>query len=1134
MQKENLLLKYYSEDKRIKSLIEWLNNEKTGKIALKGVSQSAGGIISSVVSQAYKNIHLFILPEKEHAVYFFNDMEELLQEQDKEISQRRILFFPTAYKRPYEVEKVDNNNLLYRTEVLKRISSGNKNTFIVSYPEALTEKVVRRSYIKKNIIKLKASEEISLDFLQELLDEYKFKQEDFVIEPGQYSIRGGIVDVFSFSYDHPFRIELFGDEIESIKSFDPTNQRSLKTHAKVEIIPNVQDRSIIENRQSFFEYLPSSAVVWTENLEQTGQKVFREFEKAKETYADLKTEVKHLPPEDLFINRDEFYSKIIEFRNIIVDNQPDDNCEIELKFNIQPQPVFNKNVDLMIEQLMKNTANSIKNILISNSPKQIERLRTLLDDASKNRNLESDIKYTTLSISLHRGFIDKDLGIACFTDHQIFERYHKFRLKERFANKEALSLKELYDLQPGDYVTHIDHGIGKFGGLEKIVTNGKEQEALRLHYKNGDLLYVSIHSLHRISKYTGKDGHEPKLHRLGGNTWKRLKSKTKSRVKDIAKELIALYAKRKASEGFKFSPDSYLQDELEASFFFEDTPDQIKSTEAIKKDMEKDFPMDRLVCGDVGFGKTEVAIRAAFKAAYDNKQVAVLVPTTILALQHYKTFKERLKDFPVNIDYINRFKSKKEQSKTLKKLANHEIDILIGTHRLISKDVKFSDLGLLIVDEEQKFGVGVKEKLKQMKLNVDTLTLTATPIPRTLQFSLMGARDLSIINTPPPNRFPVQTELHTFNTDLIKDAIEYELARRGQVYMINNRVQNIAEVAALIERLVPKARIGIAHGQMDGSRLEKTMLDFIEGDFDVLIATSIIENGLDIPNANTMIINNAQNFGLSDLHQLRGRVGRTNKKAFCYLITPPESVLSDVASQRLKALTQFSDLGSGFNIAMRDLDIRGAGNILGAEQSGFISEIGYEMYQMIMDEALQELKNESDSDSDESQNYEAKDFVGDCKIDIDMDVMIPTDYIHNTTERLSIYKKLDACENLKEINDVKEEIEDRFGPIPKSVYDLIKTIELRWLAVEMGFEKIALKQNNFYAWFVSNQESDFYKSKYFAALISVLQKHPQLAQLKERKSKLSLNFGKIINVEQAIKKLEFLKNKFDENIESMA
>jgi transcription-repair coupling factor (superfamily II helicase) len=792
--------------------------------------------------------------------------------------------------------------------------------------------------------------------------------------------------------------------------------------------------------------------------------------------------------------------------------------ELNLEFETSPQPSFNKNFDLLVRKLAENTRNGIQNFILSDNPRQTERIYTIFEDLKQSRQQLEDFSFSTLNISLHEGFLDEGLKLALYTDHQIFERYHKFHLKDSHSSREAITLKELYHLSPGDYVTHIDHGIGRFDGLEKIDVNGRQQEAIRIIYQNNDLLYVSIHSLHRIAKYVGKDGAEPRMDRLGSGAWNRLKNKTKNRVKDIAKELIELYAKRKTSEGFSFSPDTYLQTELEASFIYEDTPDQEKSTGDVKSDMEKSWPMDRLICGDVGFGKTEIAIRAAFKAVTDGKQVAVLVPTTILALQHYKTFGDRLKDFPVTVDYLNRFKSAKKQKETLKRLVEGSLDILIGTHRLISQDVKFKDLGLMIIDEEQKFGVGAKEKLKKMRVNVDSLTLTATPIPRTLQFSLMGARDLSIINTPPPNRYPIQTELRVFGEEVIREAILYEVNRGGQVFFVHNRIQNIHEVEGMIKKFIPGVTIGVAHGQMDGDHLESIMLDFIDGVYDILVSTAIIESGLDIPNANTIIINDAHHFGLSDLHQLRGRVGRSNKKAFCYLLAPPASLLTQEARKRLRAIEEFSDLGSGFNIAMRDLDIRGAGNILGAEQSGFISDIGFEMYHKILDEALQELKETEFKELFHEEK--SQDYVKDCQIETDLEILIPGDYISNTTERLIVYKELDSIESEELLQKFQQKLVDRFGKVPRQTLELIDTIRLRWLAKKVGFEKIVLKNERLICYFVSNPQSEYYQSGAFSAILSYVQKNPSICRMKETESRLSLTFRNVRYVGDAIRTLK--------------
>jgi len=1108
-------LKYYHSYKPLQEIVKAMDAEDK-HLQLKSLFGSSKAVISKAVQDLSPAISLFILPDKESAAYFLNDLEQLSSEIGKKLSQKKILFYPTAYKRAYEIEKVDSNNILHRTEVLKRIGSSSKNLMIISFPEALTEKVVSKSFLSKSIMRLKVGEEISQDFLYDLLSEYEFEQVDFVVEPGQFSFRGGIVDVFSFSNDFPYRIEFFDEEVESIRSFDPTSQRSIEKLNRIQILPNIQDRAIVEKRQSLLSFLPHNTRIWSLDFDFVRQRISEEFSKAKVLYNQMEDGVKHLSPEELFITGDHFVDELNRHITIEIGSRNFFTNAKEFQFDFTLQPSFNKNFELLVKNLEDNSAAMIRNFILADNPKQIERIGSIFEDMTPEGAIK--VQWEPIGISLHEGFIDQNLRLACYTDHQIFERYHRFKLKERFSNKEAITLKELYNLQPGDYVSHVDYGIGRFGGLEKINNNGKEQESIRLHYKNDDLLYVSIHSLHRIAKYVGKDGTEPKLSKLGSKAWVKLKQKTKSRVKDIAKELIELYAKRKASKGYRFEPDTFMQTELEASFFFEDTPDQTKATIDFKNDMESDSPMDRLICGDVGFGKTEIAIRAAFKAVADNKQVAILVPTTILALQHYNTFKARLKDFPATVDYINRFKTAKQQKETLSKLAAGKIDILIGTHRIVSKDVQFKDLGLLIIDEEQKFGVAIKDKLKNVKVNVDTLTLTATPIPRTLQFSLMGARDMSIINTPPPNRYPVQTELHSVNEDIIRDAVNYELSRRGQVYVINNRIQNIYEIADMIERLVPQARVVVGHGQMDGPKLEKTMMDFIAGEYDVLVATTIVESGLDIPNANTMIIYDAQNYGLSDLHQLRGRVGRTNKKAFCYLLAPPLAALSNEARKRLKAIEEFSELGSGFNIAMRDLDIRGAGNILGGEQSGFISEIGFEMFHQVMDEAIQELKENEFKDlfKEEIKN---KSWVKETRIESDLELLIPNEYVFQTAERLVLYKTLDACKTEEDIQSFVYDIEDRFGKMPKAVLSLIDTIRLRWYAQDLGFEKLTLKNSVFIGWLVHNQQSNYYSSTVFSGIIAYLQGQPHFAQLREKNGKLSLNFGKTTSVKEALDKL---------------
>ena len=1111
------LLEKYKKSSSFQQITELFSLADKQNLSLKGLIGSVRSIISSCAFDQLRGIHIFILPEKEIAAYFFNDMERLFGESSEDFAKKKILFFPTSYKRPYEIEKIDNTNVLLRTEVLNRLSDGSRKLVVVTYPEALAEKVVTKQYLSKNKLKFQTGESLSVDFVIDLLTEYEFERVDFVVEPGQFSVRGGLIDVFPFSNDFPFRIEFFGDEVDTIRTFDTETQLSKYKLDKVQIIPNIQDRSINEKRCSFLDYIPKTSTLWIDDIVFSSEIIENEFEKAIAAYEELKSELSHLSPEELFINSDVFMADIKAFRLIEFGKNFYFKNSHVVNFNIAPQPSFNKNFKLLIDNLKSNTSKGFKNLFFSSNPRQIERLYTIIQDIENTDEIENKIDFAPIPVALNEGFIDKDNRFACYTDHQIFERYHRFHLKDSYKSRQALTLKELYDLQPGDYVTHIDHGIGRFDGLEKIDVNGKTQEAIRLMYKNGDLLYISIHSLHRIAKYIGKDGTEPSLNKLGTSAWNNLKNRTKKKVKDIAKELIALYAERKASKGFQFPPDTYLQHELEASFIYEDTPDQLKSTRDVKKDMEALYPMDRLVCGDVGFGKTEVAIRAAFKAVVESKQVAVLVPTTILAMQHYHTFRERLSNFPVKIDYINRFKSSRAQKKTIKELENGELDILIGTHRLISKDVVFKDLGLLIIDEEQKFGVSAKDKLKKIKINVDTLTLTATPIPRTLQFSMMGARDLSVINTPPPNRYPVQTEIRSFGSEVIRDGIMYEVSRGGQVFFVHNRVQNIKDVQAMIEKFCPDVKVVVAHGQMEGQNLERIMFDFIEGHHDVLVSTTIIESGLDIPNVNTIFINDAQNFGLSDLHQLRGRVGRSNKKAFCYLLSPPLSALTAEARKRLRAIEEFAELGSGFNIAMRDLDIRGAGNILGAEQSGFISEIGFEMYQKILDEAILELKEEDFKDVFKN---EVKDqYVKDCQIETDMAILIPDDYITNITERLSLYKELDNTEDEEELMRFQDQLIDRFGSLPPQTVELINAIRLRWLAGKIGFEKLVLKNEKMTGYFISNPESPYFQSTEFTQVLKFVQNNPKVCQMREKKEKLTLSFRSIETIYDALEAL---------------
>ena len=1101
----------YSNADKVQQLASVVEENAVHQIALKGLAGSSAAFVAAGLGENYPVNQLFILSDKEEASYFLNDLESLF-------SEKNVLFFPDSYKRPYQIEETDNANVLARTEVLNKISTAKKPLVIVTYPEALCEKVVTRKDLKEHTQSIQVGEKLSVEFIMEVLNEYGFHRVDFVSEPGDYSLRGGIIDIFSFSNDNPYRLELLGDQIDSIRTFDITTQLSEKKLDSIKILPNIQQSVTHENRESFIDFLPANTLVWIRNFQLTADKLRKAYKLSVKTYKNHQSPVQHLPPDQLYTSEEQFKEGLGVKTSIEFGTKFTQKATIEISFDFKPQPTFNKNFDLLSKDLHGLTDAKYTSLIFSDNAKQIERLYSIFED------LDKDVTFHPVMTSVHEGFIDHELKLACYTDHQIFNRYKKFRLKTGFRKKqEAITLQELNNLKPGDYITHIDHGVGQFSGLEKIDVNGNTQEAIRIFYKNKDVLYISIHSLHRISKYVSSEGTEPKLDKLGSDHWKKVKNKTKNKVKEIAFDLIKLYAERKTKEGFQFSPDTYLQDEIEASFLYEDTPDQLKSTQDVKRDMEMTAPMDRLICGDVGFGKTEIAIRAAFKAVADSKQVAVLVPTTILALQHYKTFKNRLKNFPCTVDYINRFKSSKQQKESLEKLAAGETDIIIGTHMLAGKNVKFKDLGLLIIDEEQKFGVGVKDKLKTLKVNIDTLTLTATPIPRTLQFSLMQARDLSVINTPPPNRQPIQTEVHTFNEEVIRDSITYEVARGGQVFFINNRVNNIQEVAGMIQRLCPDIKVLIAHGQMKGDELEQKMMSFIDGDYDVLVATTIIESGLDIPNVNTIIINNANMFGLSDLHQMRGRVGRSNKKAFCYLLAPPLSALTPEARKRLVAIEQFSDLGSGFQIAMKDLDIRGAGNLLGGEQSGFISDIGFEMYQKILNEAIQELKETEFKDFYKDEKEQT--YIQDCQIETDLEILIPDDYVTNVAERLNLYKELDNLESEESLLRFENMLEDRFGPLPKPTQALIAAIRLRWVAKAIGMEKLVLKQQKLIGYFISNQESSYFQSTIFGGILAYVQHNPQNVKMKERNGRLSLVYSSVHGIQRAIELLTPLKGK---------
>lgn len=1113
---KQIIVDLISQTEKTKKIAKLLSN---GNSHVQ-VSNLTGSSLSFKLAEIHNKTDkplIAILNDKEEAAYFLNDLEQI-------IGPKQILFYPDSYKRPYQIEEKDNINILLRAEALTRINSPQKSYVIVTYPSAIFEKVVTKKELEKNTLKIGLTDQISLDFVNEILFEYEFNRVDFVSEPGDFAVRGGLIDVFSFSNDEPYRIEFFGDEVDSIRTFDIETQLSTSLLKKVNIMPNLENKLLQENRESFLKYLAQDSIIFTYNTENTCDKLDALYEKSEEAYKNLNSTVKQFAPNELFINSSHFKKDLLEHARISIRKEKRENTSgLSFSFNTKPQPSFNKQFDLLIKDLNINTKNGITNYLCCMNEKQVQRFHDILSSFSEDDNQE-EIKYTAIVLPIHSGFIDHENKIACYSDHQIFERYHKFNLKNNNSKKQTITLKELTSLEVGDYVTHMDHGVGKFGGLQKIDVEDSKQEAIKLIYGDRDILYISIHSLHKISKFNGKDGTPPKVYKLGSGAWKKIKQKTKARVKEIAFNLINLYAKRKLEKGFQYNEDSYLQHELEASFMYEDTPDQFTATQDVKKDMEGEQPMDRLVCGDVGFGKTEVAIRAAFKAADNGKQVAILVPTTILAFQHFKTFTERLKDFPIKVDYLNRFRTTKQRNQVIEELKDGSIDIVIGTHQLVNKKIQFKDLGLLIIDEEQKFGVGVKDKLKTIKENIDTLTLTATPIPRTLQFSLMAARDLSVITTPPPNRHPIETNVIRFNEEEIRDALMYEISRGGQAFFVHNRVDNIKEVAGMIQRLLPDAKIGIGHGQMDGKKLEDLMLSFMRGDFDILVATTIIESGLDVPNANTIFINNANNFGLSDLHQMRGRVGRSNKKAFCYFMTPPYHMMTDEARKRIEAVELFSDLGSGINIAMKDLEIRGAGDLLGGEQSGFINDIGFDTYQKILEEAILELKeNEFKALYQTDENTE-KEYVKDIQIDTDFEILFPDDYINIVSERLLLYKELGELANESELKEFEKKLKDRFGELPIQVDDLLDSVRIKWSAKKFGIEKLILKRKRMIGYFLSDQQSEFYNTNEFKAVLSYVQKNASMCIMKEKETKnglrLIITFIRIDSIKKALETLE--------------
>ena len=1139
------LLQLYQNSPRLFQLADRLSFSQPQKIFLNGLLGSSPVFVTAATfSHPYcgQFNHLIVLNDAEEAAYFHNSLENLTGALD-------IFYFPSSFKNRKNYRLLNSSHVMLRTEALTKIANssplwgggegakftpqeggveGAAKKVLVTYPEALFEKVVVPGMLSSNIIHIKSGDVLNVDELLLKLTNYGFERTDFVYEPGQFAIRGGILDIYSFGNEKPYRVELFGNDVDSIRIVDPETQLSERKLLKVSIIPNVDTQFENEERISLLDFLPVNTIVWLQDYALCREKLLdcedelRSFLHLREVagtqgtrdevqgtrdkgqgtrykdqgdrYEDDDRLLKKEANPDHFISAQDFEEKATTMHIISFGHASaltTGNPSFTIDFTTKEQPAFNRQFELLIRDLKSWTAKGFQLYLFSDNPRQLERLQTIFDD------LKADIVFNPVTTSIHEGFIDEDLKIVCYTDHQVFQRYHKYRVKQAYNKNKALTLRTLRELQPGDFVTHIDHGVGVFSGLQKMEVNGRVQEAVRIIYKDSDILYVNINSLHKIAKYTGKEGSVPKVNKLGSDVWNKLKEKTKTKVKEIAFDLIKLYAKRKAQQGFAHTPDNYLQTELEASFIYEDTPDQSKATADVKKDMESSSPMDRLVCGDVGFGKTEVAIRAAFKTCLDGKQAAILVPTTILAFQHYKTFSDRLKDFPVTIDYVNRFRSAREKKETLKKLEEGKVDILIGTHSILGKEVKFKDLGLLVIDEEQKFGVGHKEKIKTLRTTVDCLTLTATPIPRTLQFSLMGARDLSIINTPPPNRQPIQTEVQVYNQDFIRDAIYFETERGGQVFVIYNRIAGLAEMASIIQGLCPDLSIGYAHGQLEGHILEERILDFIDKKYDVLVCTNIVESGVDIPNVNTIVVNNAHQFGLSDLHQLRGRVGRSNRKAFCYLLAPPLSTLPADSRKRLQTLEQHSDLGSGFQIAMRDLDIRGAGNLLGGEQSGFMAEIGFEMYQKILDEAIRELKRTDFKELFKEEIAKQDDYVQDCTIDTDLEILIPDEYVESITERLSLYQRLDNSETEEELKTMKQELADRFGPIPQQVDDLFITVRCRKVAVDLGFEKMSLKDNTLRCYFINRPDSAYFESPLFNNILQYLQTGTHKARLKQ-------------------------------------
>ena len=1144
------LQQLYAHKPQVSALAKAIEKTSLQTISLDGLLASSAPMVFSALALKSSARLLFIMQDAEEAGYFYHDLCQVMGEQ-------QVLFFPSSYKRAIKYGQKDPASEILRTEVLTL-----RSQYIVSYPEALAEMVVTRKQLDARRLTLTQDQHISVDGICKTLREFGFREVDYVYEPGQFALRGSILDVYSFSHEYPFRIDFFGDDIESIRTFEVENQLSKERCNSVDIVPEL---TAVEEKESILKFLPQDTLLVTKDLQFVRESIERTYQEgfsaqamqermAEATEMEQREIEKEMQRDSQIITGSQFDKDAEPFRKILLSGKGQEgrvkrvdesilNSQFSiLNFDIKPQPLFHKNFELLLQTLEDYLLQGFKLYILADSAKQQERLKDIF--AEMNQGIE----FIPVDKTLHEGFIDVDARLCLFTDHQIFDRFHKYNLKSDKARsgKVALTLKEIQQFEVGDYVVHVDHGIGKFGGLVRMpLQDGGFQEMIKIIYQRGDAIYVSIHSLYKVSKYKSQeDGQQPRMSTLGTGQWERLKERTKKHIKDIARDLIKLYAARRHQKGFAFSHDTYLQHELEASFLYEDTPDQLKATQDVKADMEMQKPMDRLVCGDVGFGKTEVAVRAAFKAAVDGKQVAVMVPTTVLAYQHYRTFSSRLKDMPVRVDYLTRARTTKQTTALLKDLADGKVDILIGTHKLIGKTVKFKDLGLLIIDEEQKFGVSTKEKLRQMKTNVDTLTMSATPIPRTLQFSLVGARDLSVIQTPPPNRYPIQTEIHTFSAEIITDAINFEMSRNGQVYFVNNRISDLTHIAEMIHKYIPDCRVAVGHGQMKPEELEKIILDFSNYDYDVLLSTTIVENGIDIPNANTIIINSAQYFGLSDLHQMRGRVGRGNRKAFCYLLAPPLSALPVDSRRRLEALENFSDLGSGINIAMQDLDIRGAGNLLGAEQSGFISDLGYETYQKILNEAMAELRNEeptpSPSPREENANSPSVEktfskanqsplpwggeggglWVSDCALESDLEMYFPDQYVPSDSERMLLYRELDNTRNDQELEAYRQRLIDRFGQLPPQAEELLQVVSLRRYGKLLGCEKIMLKQGRMFLYFVSNARSPFYQSDTFGRIIDYATQNVRRCNLREKDGKRSMVIADVPTVGEGVKVLK--------------